>query len=75
MLDIDTKRDIEALKVEIARLEDRERILMQDLESIRAEKLELTNKLKTLSNDNNYQADMLQRVYEQRHGKTKTPTE
>lgn len=75
MLDIDTKRDIEALKVEIARLEDRERILMQDLETIRAEKLELTNKLKTLSNDNDYQADMLQRVYEQRHGKPKTPTE
>ncbi len=72
MLDSDTKRDIEELKLEISRLEDKERILNQELQSVRAEKLEYVEKLKKISNDDKYQSDMLQLVYEQRHGKPKS---
>ena len=73
MLDADTRRDIEDLKRQLKVYEDEELQLLKDLETCRARKLEITTKLKTLSNDNKYQEDMLAKVYQQRHGKPLTP--
>ncbi|MBR4707116.1 MAG: hypothetical protein IKP29_03585 [Pseudobutyrivibrio sp.] len=68
MLDADTRRDIEDLKRQLKIYEDEELQLLKELETCRARKLEITTKLKTLSNDNKYQEDMLAKVYQQRHG-------
>ncbi len=68
MLDADTRRDIEDLKRQLKVFEDEELQLLKELETCRARKLEITTKLKTLSNDNKYQEDMLAKVYQQRHG-------
>ena len=68
MLDADTRRDIEDLKRQLKVYEDEELQLLKELETCRARKLEVSSKLKTLSNDNKYQEDMLAKVYQQRHG-------
>lgn len=68
MLDADTKRDIEDLKIQLKRYEDEEAQLMKELETLRARKNEVKDKLKVLSNDDKYQQDMLTMVYQQRHG-------
>ncbi|SFI10336.1 hypothetical protein SAMN04487830_12257 [Pseudobutyrivibrio sp. OR37] len=68
MLDADTKRDIEELKIQLKKFEDEEAQLMKELETLRARKTEVKDKLKVLSNDDKYQQDMLNRVYQQRHG-------
>lgn len=68
MLDADTKRDIEELKRELKKYEDEEAGLLKELETLRARKTEVKNKLKVLSNDDKYQQDMLTMVYQQRHG-------
>ena len=68
MLDADTRRDIEDLKRQLKVYEDEELQLLKELETCRARKLEISSKLKTLSNDNKYQEDMLAKVYQQRHG-------
>lgn len=74
MLDADTKRDIEELKIQLKKFEDEEAQLMKELETLRARKTEVKDKLKVLSNDDKYQQDMLNRVYQQRHGAaTKKP--
>ena len=66
-MDVDTKRDIEDLKVTLQKMEAEEQNLLNDLETLRARKMEIKEKLKVLSNDEKYQADMLAMVYEQRH--------
>ncbi len=68
MLDADTKRDIEELKIQLKKFEDEEAQLMRELETLRARKTEVKDKLKVLSNDDKYQQDMLTMVYQQRHG-------
>ena len=68
MLDAETKRDIEDLKRELKRYEDEEAQLMKELEVLRARKTEVKDKLKALSNDDKYQQDMLNMVYQQRRG-------
>lgn len=68
MLDAETKRDIEDLKRELKRYEDEEAKLMKELEVLRARKTEVKDKLKVLSNDDKYQQDMLNMVYQQRRG-------
>ncbi len=68
MLDAETKRDIEDLKRELKRYEDEEAQLMKELEVLRARKTEVKDKLKVLSNDDKYQQDMLNMVYQQRRG-------
>lgn len=76
MLDADTKRDIEDLKIQLKKYEDEEAQLMKELETLRARKNEVKDKLKVLSNDDKYQQDMLTMVYQQRHGAAaKKPTE
>ena len=76
MLDADTKRDIEDLKIQLKKFEDEEAQLMKELETLRARKNEVKDKLKVLSNDDKYQQDMLTMVYQQRHGAAaKKPTE
>lgn len=73
MLDAETKRDIEDLKRELKRYEDEEAQLMKELEVLRARKTEVKDKLKVLSNDDKYQQDMLNMVYQQRHGASSKP--
>ena len=68
MLDADTRRDIEDLKRQLKVYEDEELQLLKELETCRARKLEISSKLKSLSDDNKYQEDMLAKVYQQRHG-------
>ena len=68
MLDADTRRDIEDLKRQLKVYEDEELQLLKDLETCRARTLEINSKLKSLSDDNKYQQDMLAKVYQQRHG-------
>ena len=68
MIDADTKRDIEDLKRQLKRYEDDEAHLLRELETLRARKNEVKDKLKKLSNDEGYQQDMLTMVYQQRHG-------
>ena len=65
-MDADTKRDIEDLKVALKAAEAEEENLLHDLEQVRARKSEIKEKLRKLSNDEKYQADMLAMVYEQR---------
>jgi predicted nuclease with TOPRIM domain len=69
MIDADTKRDIEDLKRQLKMYEDDEAQLLRELEVCRARKKEVNDKLKSLSNDDKYQEDMLAKVYQQRHGK------
>ncbi len=68
MLDAETKRDIEDLKRELKAFEDEEATLLKELETLRARKNVVKDKLKALSNDDKYQQDMLNMVYQQRHG-------
>ncbi len=68
MLDAETKRDIEDLKRELKKFEDEEADLLKELETLRARKNEVMEKLKVLGNDDKYQQDMLTMVYQQRHG-------
>lgn len=70
MIDADTKRDIEDLKRQMKKYEDDEAQLLKELETLRARKNEVKEKLKMLSNDEKYQQDMLTMVYQQRHGGT-----
>lgn len=72
MLDADTKRDIEELKRQLSELENQEENLMKELDTLRARKTEVREKLKVLSNDDRYQQEMLTMVYQQRHGKPST---
>ena len=69
MLDADTRRDIEELKRQLKYYEDQEEGLLKELETIRARKTDVKEKLKVLSDDDKYQSDMLAMVYQQRHGK------
>ncbi len=69
MLDAETKRDIEDLKRQLKTYEDEEAQLIKELETCRARKAEVKDKLKVLSNDDKYQQDMLNMVYQQRRGK------
>ncbi|MBE5910499.1 hypothetical protein [Pseudobutyrivibrio sp.] len=75
MIDADTKRDIEDLKRQLKTFEDEEAQLLKELETCRARKTEIKDKLKVLSNDDKYQQDMLAMVYQQRHGAGKKPSE
>jgi prefoldin subunit 5 len=72
MLDADTRRDIEELKRQLKYFEDQEASLLNELETVRARKMEVKDKLKVLSDDEKYQQDMLAMVYQQRHGKPTT---
>ena len=72
MLDTDTRRDIEELKRELASFENEEAQLLKELEVCRARKTEVKDKLKKLSDDDKYQQDMLEMVYKQRHGASKS---
>ena len=67
-MDADTKREIEDLKRELKKYEDEENQLLKELETLRARKNAVNDKLKALSNDNQYQQSMLEMVYQQRHG-------
>ncbi|MDC7279311.1 MULTISPECIES: hypothetical protein [Pseudobutyrivibrio] len=69
MLDADTRRDIEELKRQLKYYEDQEESLLKELDTIRARKTDVKDKLKVLSDDDKYQSDMLAMVYQQRHGK------
>ncbi len=69
MIDAVTRRDIEDLKRQLKMYEDDEAQLLRELEVCRARKKEVNDKLKSLSNDDKYQEDMLAKVYQQRHGK------
>ena len=71
MLDADTRRDIEDLKRNLKIYEDEEAQLLKELETCRARKAEVKEKLRKLSNDDKYQQDMLEMVYKQRHGAPK----
>lgn len=71
MLDADTRRDIEELKRDLKLYEDEEAQLLKELETCRARKAEVKDKLKKLSDDDKYQQDMLEMVYKQRHGAPK----
>ena len=75
MLDADTRRDIEELKRQLKYYEDQEESLLKELETIRARKTDVKDKLKVLSDDDKYQSDMLAMVYQQRHGKPVTKPE
>ena len=76
MIDSDTKRDIEDLKIQLKRFEEEEAEILKELETLRARKNEVKEKLKVLSNDDKYQQEMLTMVYQQRHGATThKPTE
>ena len=66
-MDADTKRDIEDIKMTIHNLENEEAQLIKDLERVRKYKKDAIERLKALSDDEKYQADMLAMVYEQRH--------
>jgi predicted nuclease with TOPRIM domain len=68
MLDAETKRDIEDLKRELKAFEDEEANLLKELETLRARKNVVKDKLKALSNDDKYEQDMLNMVYQQRRG-------
>lgn len=68
MLDADTRRDIEELKRQLKYYEDQEESLLKELDTIRARKTDVKDKLKVLSDDDKYQQDMLTMVYQQRHG-------
>jgi predicted nuclease with TOPRIM domain len=75
MLDAETKRDIEDLKRQLKTYEDEEATLLKELETLRARKTEIKDKLKVLSNDDKYQQDMLTMVYQQRRGASQKPNE
>lgn len=75
MLDAETKRDIEDLKRELKSFEDEEANLLKELETLRARKNVVKDKLKVLSNDDKYQQDMLSMVYQQRRGASQKPSE
>jgi prefoldin subunit 5 len=75
MLDADTRRDIEELKRQLKYYEDQEEGLLKELETIRARKTDVKEKLKVLSDDDKYQQDMLTMVYQQRHGKPAAKSE
>ena len=75
MLDAETKRDIEDLKRELKAFEDEEANLLKELETLRARKNVVKDKLKVLSNDDKYQQDMLNMVYQQRRGASQKPNE
>lgn len=68
MIDAETKRDIEELKRQLKKFESEEERLHKELEELRSQKNEVKEKLKALSNDEQYQQDMLTMVYKQRHG-------
>ncbi|MCR5417139.1 MAG: hypothetical protein K6E79_10115 [Pseudobutyrivibrio sp.] len=68
MLDADARRDIEELKRLLSSYESEEKQLMKELETCRARKNEVREKLNKLSDDEKYQQDMLAMVYKQRHG-------
>ncbi|MBP5324217.1 MAG: hypothetical protein J6Y86_01815 [Pseudobutyrivibrio sp.] len=72
MLDADTRRDIEELKRQLSSYENDEAQLLKELEVCRARKAEVKDKLKKLSDDDKYQQDMLEMVYKQRHGASKS---
>ena len=75
MLDADTRRDIEELKRQLKYYENQEESLLKELDTIRARKTDVKDKLKVLSNDDKYQSDMLAMVYQQRHGKPSSKPE
>ena len=75
MLDAETKRDIEDLKRELKSYEDEEANLLKELETLRARKNVVKDKVKVLSNDDKYQQDMLNMVYQQRRGAAQKPSE
>lgn len=66
-MDAETKREIEDIKLTIKSLETEEAQLIKDLERVRKYKKDALERLKMLSDDEHYQADMLAMVYEQRH--------
>ena len=71
-MDAETKRDIEDIKITIKNLENEEAELLKDLERVRKYKADAMDRLKALSNDEKYQADMLAMVYEQRQKQQKS---
>ena len=48
MIDADTRRDIEGLKIQLKSFEDEEARILKDLETLRAKKNEVKEKLKEL---------------------------
>lgn len=65
-MDSETRREIEDLKLSLSSLANEESRLMKELEAVRARSKEAYDRLKVLSNDNEYQKNMLELVYEQR---------
>lgn len=68
-MDAETKRDIEDIKLILKNLEQEEARLLEELEDIKKQKYQATERLKALSDDSKYQQEMLEMVYAQRHKK------
>ena len=68
-MDAATKREIDDLQTSIARFEAEEEQLQKELQRVRQFKNQAMEKLRQLSNDEEYQQDMLSLVYEQRRRK------
>ena len=68
-MDAATKREIDDLQTSIARFEAEEEQLQKELQRVRQFKNQAMEKLRQLSNDEEYQQDMLSLVYEQRRKK------
>ena len=65
-MDSDTRRDIEDLKSQLKNLQAEEDNMMLELEKLRVRKIEIQDRIKELSNDDKYQQNMLEMVYQQR---------
>ncbi len=68
-MDAATKREIDDLQTSIARFEAEEEQLQKELQRVRQFKNQAMEKLRQLSDDEEYQQDMLSLVYEQRRKK------
>ena len=68
-MDAATKREIDDLKTSIAKYEAEEEQLQKELQRVRQFKNQAMEKLRQLSDDEEYQQDMLSLVYEQRRRK------
>ena len=68
-MDAATKREIDDVKTSIAKYEAEEEQLQKELQRVRQFKNQAMEKLRQLSDDEEYQQDMLSLVYEQRRKK------
>lgn len=64
-MDFETKQEMEELKYQLSRLEEKEKHLMEEVQQVQKEKAELIKQMGEKSDDK-YEQDMLELVYKQR---------